>query len=97
MNLLVYTSPEGCGGPCRSSSRITTIVVITRDRQPNAGRDVLRKSVQEESTVTQNPKTVSGETRGKLGRKSWRGDEDDAQEGTHGGADRSGIAAGGSR
>ena len=46
--------------------------------------------------LTQNPKTDTEETRGKLGQKSGRGDEDDAQEGSHGRADRGGAAAGGS-
>jgi hypothetical protein len=46
--------------------------------------------------VTQNPKTDTEEIRGKLGQKSGRGDEDDAQEGAHGRADRGGTAAGGS-
>jgi hypothetical protein len=31
--------------------------------------------------LTQNPKTDTEEIRGKLGQKSGRGDEDDAQEG----------------
>src|SRR6185437_9272357 len=47
-------------------------------------------------TLTQNPKTDTEEIRGKLEQKSWKGNEDHAQEGTHGGADRSGFAAGGS-
>ena len=46
------------------------------------------------TVVTQNPKTDTEEIRGKLGQKSGRGDEDDAQEGSHGRADRGGIAAG---
>src|SRR6185437_8044999 len=46
--------------------------------------------------MTQNPKTDTEEIRGKLGRNSERGDEDDAQERSHGRADRSGVAAGGS-
>src|SRR6266849_5954094 len=44
------------------------------------------------SAVTQNPKTDTEETRGKLGQKSGRGDK--AQEGSHGRADRSSVAAG---
>jgi hypothetical protein len=43
--------------------------------------------------MTQNPKTDTEEIRGKLGQESGRGDEDDAQEGTHGRADRGGTAA----
>ena len=46
--------------------------------------------------MTQNPKTDTGEIKGKLGQKSGTGDKDDAQEWSHGGADRGGIAAGGS-
>ncbi len=38
--------------------------------------------------LTQNPKTDTEEIRGKLGQKSGRGDEDDAQDGAHGRADR---------
>jgi hypothetical protein len=34
--------------------------------------------------LTQNPRTDKEESRGKLGRKSERGDEDDAQERSHG-------------
>ena len=44
--------------------------------------------------LTQNPKTDTEEIRGKLGQKSGRGDEDDAQEGSYGRADRGGTAAG---
>ena len=47
--------------------------------------------------MTQNPKTDTAEIRGKLGQNSERGDQDDAQERSHGGADRCGAAAGGSR
>jgi putative transposase len=43
--------------------------------------------------VTQNPKTDTAEIRGKLGRKSGRGDEDDAQEWSYGRANRGGTAA----
>jgi hypothetical protein len=46
--------------------------------------------------VTQNPKTDTEESRGKLGQKSGRGDEDHAQEESHRGADGGGVAAGGS-
>jgi hypothetical protein len=45
--------------------------------------------------MTQNPKTDTEGIRGKLGQKSGTGDEDDAQEWSHGRADRGGIAAGG--
>ena len=38
--------------------------------------------------MTQNPRTDTEEIRGKLRQKSGRGDEDDAQEGSHGRADR---------
>ncbi|HEV2315911.1 MAG TPA: SDR family NAD(P)-dependent oxidoreductase, partial [Candidatus Acidoferrales bacterium] len=47
-------------------------------------------------TLTQNPKTDTEEIRGKLGRNSGRGGEDDAQERSLRGADRSGIATSGS-
>jgi hypothetical protein len=43
--------------------------------------------------VTQNPKTDTRESRGKLGQKSWRGDEDESQDGSHGRADRGGVAS----
>jgi hypothetical protein len=46
--------------------------------------------------VTQNPKTETEKTRGKLGQESVRGDKDDAQEGSHGRADRGRFAASGS-
>ncbi|HEV2315362.1 MAG TPA: hypothetical protein VGR94_08665, partial [Candidatus Acidoferrales bacterium] len=46
--------------------------------------------------MTQNPKTDTEEIRGKLGRNSGRGGEDDAQERSLRGADRSGIATSGS-
>ena len=46
--------------------------------------------------MTQNPKTDTEGSRGKLGQKSGTGDEDNAQEESHGRADRGGIAASGS-
>jgi hypothetical protein len=47
--------------------------------------------------VTQNPKIDTEDIRGKLGQKSGTGKEDDAQESTHGRADRSGQAEAGAR
>jgi len=42
--------------------------------------------------VTQNPETGTEEIRGKLGQKSGKGNEDDAQEWSHGRADRGSVA-----
>ena len=45
--------------------------------------------------MTQNPKTDTEGIRGKLGQESGTGDKDDAQEGSHGRADRGGTTASG--
>jgi hypothetical protein len=54
------------------------------------------QSIYEITFLIQNPKTDTGEIRGKLGRKFGRGHEDDAQERSHGRADPDGFTTGGS-
>ena len=75
------TMAHRCYLACRHDTIVQTKVTPRRQR---CGR----------SKVNQNPKTIPKETRGILGRTVQAGRKDDAEESSHGRADRGGFVVG---